>query len=64
MDMLKRTTLFLIVYVISVFLLYIASEFTPYLLPVIWLAAFILLICGLGYVFYHQLFQMKRKRSR
>ena len=64
MDLYKRIIIFLVMYTISLYLLYIASEHTPYLLPVIWFTALILLLCGLGYIFYHYVFRPRRKRSR
>lgn len=64
MDLYKRTVIFLMMYTISAYLLFIASEHAPYLLPVIWFTAVILLVCGLCYIFYHSVFRPRRKRSR
>ncbi|NMO96326.1 hypothetical protein [Paenibacillus lemnae] len=60
----KRMFLFLIMYGFSVYLLYIAALYAPYLLPVIWFTALTLLICGLCYVFCQHLSDSRKKRSR
>lgn len=64
MELYKRAVIFLLMYSVSVFLLYVASEHAPYLLPVIWFAALILFICGLCYIFYHYVSRPRKKKTR
>ncbi|GIO99402.1 hypothetical protein MKY48_03360 [Paenibacillus sp. FSL W8-0187] len=63
MDIFKRIVLLMVMYAFSAVLLYVASQHTPYLLPVIWLSALMLLLCGIGYLGYHYFFKGRRKRS-
>ena len=39
MDIFKRIVLLMVMYAFSAVLLYVASQHTPYLLPVIWISA-------------------------
>lgn len=64
MDLYKRIVIFLLMYTVSLYLLFIASQHAPYLLPVIWFAALILLVCGVCYIFHHYVFRSRKKRSR
>ena len=41
MDIFKRIVLLMVMYAFSAVLLYVASQHTPYLLPVIWISALI-----------------------
>ncbi|OOC59097.1 hypothetical protein [Paenibacillus ihbetae] len=61
MDLFKRIVLLMLMYAFSAVLLYVASEHAPYLLPVIWFSALLLLLCGIAYLGYHYLYKGRRR---
>ncbi|GAB6928530.1 hypothetical protein JCM10914A_25130 [Paenibacillus sp. JCM 10914] len=63
MDIFKRIVILMVMYVLSAMLLYVASQHAPYLLPVIWFSALLLLLCGIGFLGYHYLFKRRRRRG-
>ncbi len=64
MGMYKHIIILLIMYSIAGLLLFRASERTPYLLPIIWFTALILLICGLCYIYYQYEARRRGRGSR
>lgn len=62
MDIIKRIVILLVMYAFSALLLYVASQHTPYLLPVIRISAFMLMLCGIGYL-WHYFFNKRRRKG-
>lgn len=63
MQLYRRIVMLLVMYVASGFLLFVASEYAPYLLPVIWISALLLVLCGIAYIGHHYFYRAPRKRS-
>ncbi|WP_255223088.1 hypothetical protein [Paenibacillus sp. 7541] len=53
----------LVMYAASGFLLFVASDHAPYLLPVIWISALLLLLCGIAYIGHHYFYRARKKRG-
>ncbi|KOR76832.1 hypothetical protein [Paenibacillus solani] len=63
MDIFKRIVIVVVMYAFSALLLYVASRHTPYLLPIIWISAFMLLLCGIGYLWHYYFFKRRKRRG-
>ncbi|MFI2856069.1 hypothetical protein ACH6EH_02890 [Paenibacillus sp. JSM ZJ436] len=64
MKLYYRAAGLVILYGNTIFLLYLAGKYSPYLLPVIWFTALVLLLSSIGYAVVHYRTSLHKQKSR